>query len=108
MNDEFNIEFQQQPRKLTTEELYADLKKQNSSLLFQIGQLKSHIDELTYENIELKKQTDSLKASDQETIRQVRREKMYQVIREKNSKLARRIRDLRKDNEYLITKLNQR
>jgi hypothetical protein len=35
MNDEFNIE--QQPRKLTTEELYADLKKQNSSLLFQIG-----------------------------------------------------------------------
>jgi predicted RNase H-like nuclease (RuvC/YqgF family) len=98
----------EEPRKLTTEELYSDLQKQNRSLRFEIGQLKSQIDELNYEKLNLQKQLHKLYAFDQDTIHQVRKEKMYQVIRDLNSKLARRIWDLRETNNYLITKLNQK
>lgn len=101
-----NPETIEDPRKLEIEELYQHMYKQYKASRFEIGQMQSDIDELKYERDQLKSLLEKLKAADQDTIKQVRREQMYVQIKKHNDHLEKRIARLREDNTFLITKLN--
>lgn len=81
-----------------------DLKKRLSESMYEIGQLRSEIDRLEFENKELRRNLNdiSLAARDPNQTDYKRR---YMLHRYRNTKLEKKIRALREVNTELICKI---